>query len=235
MAGNAYTIEISIQRNSNSTSFSKYYLDLPEGFLVKEHNSLNGSFAFEPTQKRAKIIWSETPAESMLKFSMVIEILPNAQEEAYFKQKYSFIDGEQKKEILSEPLKVKIFHGVSSGEIKFAQASVPQKESELTKLDTDFQKKQSNMNITIENHQTSKFMNELKKEYKIQVSASAVRPTNLAKYKKWGKTSIYEENGLYKLMVGSFPTKEDAKKKLTELKENGIDGFIVYFENGIKK
>jgi cell division protein FtsN len=36
-------------------------------------------------------------------------------------------------------------------------------------------------------------------------------------------------------MVGSFTTKEDAKKKLSELKENGIDGFIVYFENGIKK
>lgn len=233
IAGNAYTIEVSIQRKSFSTAFSKYYLDIPEGITAKEHNSLNGSFAFEPTQKRAKIIWSETPAESLLKFSMVIEISVNAPEEVYFQQKYSFIEGEQKKEIIAEPLKFKIMRNAQTSDFQVAQNNTPLKELEYPNQKSEIQRSYPSKNLNSPEVTISK--NELKNEYRIQILASAVRPTNLSKYEKWGKTNIYKENGLYKLMVGSFTTKDDAKKRLTELKENGIDGFIVYFENGIKK
>jgi hypothetical protein len=233
IAGNAYTIEVSIQRKSFSTAFSKYYLDIPQGITAKEHNSLSGSFAFEPTQKRAKIIWSETPAESLLKFSMVIEISANAPEEAYFHQKYSFIEGEQKKEIIAEPLKFKVLRYAQTSDMQIAQNNTTQKETEYPKQNPDIQR--SNFSKNLNSPDINKSNNDLKNEFRIQILASTIKPTNLSKYEKWGKTSIYEEKGLYKLMVGSFSTKEDAKKKLTELKENGIDGFIVFFENGIKK
>jgi hypothetical protein len=234
-AGNTYTIEISIQRNSFSTAFSKYYLDVPDGVTAKELNSINGSFAFEPTQKRAKIIWSETPAESLLKFSMMIEIDANAPEEAYFQQKYSFIEGEQKKEIVAEPVKIKILRDAKSTDNLIAQINTPPKKAEYPKQSPDVQKSKSDLSKNTDTPDVNTSKNELKNEFRIQILATAVKPTNLSKYEKLGKTSIYEEKGLYKLMVGSFSTKEDAKKKLNELKENGIDGFIVCFENGIKK
>lgn len=235
VAGHTYTIEVSIRRNSFSTAFSKYYLDVPDGIKVREYNSLNGSFAFEPTQKRAKIIWSETPAESLLKFSMILEITANASEEVYLYQKYSFIEGEQKKEIFADPLKIKVLPNAQTTDMQIAQINAIQKESEYPKQSPDMQKSISNPSKKIDSPDENKTQIELKNEFRIQILATSIRPTNISKYEKWGKTSIYEEKGLYKLMVGSFSTKEDAKKKLSEMKEHGLDGFIVYFENGIKK
>lgn len=71
------------------------------------------------------------------------------------------------------------------------------------------------------------------REYRIQIGSFASKPS-LSKYSNLGKLSMIEENGAYKLMVGSYYQKEDALKKMEELKTKGHSGFIVSFLNGVK-
>jgi len=71
-------------------------------------------------------------------------------------------------------------------------------------------------------------------EYKIQLSASVKKP-DTDMYKSLGTISVYQEKGMYKVILGSFPTKDEALKKLESIRAKGYNGFIVTFENGIKK
>jgi len=45
---------------------------------------------------------------------------------------------------------------------------------------------------------------------------------------------VIEENGKFKLLVGAYPTKEEAVKKMEELKTQGHPGFVVLLINGVK-
>jgi cell division protein FtsN len=71
------------------------------------------------------------------------------------------------------------------------------------------------------------------KEYKIQIGSFASKPS-LAKYSNIGKVTVIEENGGYKVLAGSYPTKEEAVKRMEELKNQGFPGFVVCFINGVK-
>jgi cell division septation protein DedD len=71
------------------------------------------------------------------------------------------------------------------------------------------------------------------REYRIQIGSFASKP-QLSKYANLGKLSLIEENGSFKLMVGSYYNKDEALKKMEELKAKGHQGFIVSFINGVK-
>lgn len=71
------------------------------------------------------------------------------------------------------------------------------------------------------------------REYRVQIGSFGSKP-NFSKYPNLGKLSVIEENGVFKLMVGSYYSKEEAVKKMEELKTKGHQGFIVSFVNGVK-
>lgn len=71
------------------------------------------------------------------------------------------------------------------------------------------------------------------REYRIQIGSFSAKP-NFSKYPDLGKLSVIEENGVFKLMVGGYFTREEAVKKMEELKKKGHSGFIVSFVNGVK-
>lgn len=69
--------------------------------------------------------------------------------------------------------------------------------------------------------------------YKIQIGASADNPGS-AKYSSLQGVSIVKESGFYKVLVGSFKSKDDAIKKKTELMEKGFSGFVVAYQDGLR-
>jgi hypothetical protein len=71
-------------------------------------------------------------------------------------------------------------------------------------------------------------------QYKIQLGAYGYKP-NLDKFNRAGDLILLKEDGLYKVLTGSFREKETALKKLKELKAAGFDGFVVKYRNGIKE
>jgi hypothetical protein len=69
--------------------------------------------------------------------------------------------------------------------------------------------------------------------FKVQLSASANDPGK-AKFANAGKVTISFEDGLYKVLVGSFSTKEEAIEKMNQLKGSGFNGFVVRYQNGTR-
>jgi hypothetical protein len=69
--------------------------------------------------------------------------------------------------------------------------------------------------------------------YKVQLSASATDPGK-SKFSSAGNVTISREDGLYKVLVGSFSSKEEAIEKMNQLKSSGWNGFVVKYQNGVR-
>ncbi len=67
--------------------------------------------------------------------------------------------------------------------------------------------------------------------YKLQLGAFSKEP-NRADFKILGKISIKTENGMYKVLYGSFSSKEEAFKKREELNSKGFASFVVAYQDG---
>lgn len=69
--------------------------------------------------------------------------------------------------------------------------------------------------------------------YKVQIGAYGADPGK-SRFSGAGKVSISNEGGYYKVLVGSFNSKEEAVGKMNELKSAGFQGFVVSYQNGIR-
>ncbi len=69
--------------------------------------------------------------------------------------------------------------------------------------------------------------------FRIQLASSAVSPSKV-KFSSLGKIDISNEAGLYKVLYGNYNSKEEALKKLEEIKAKGFDGFIVRYQDGAR-
>jgi cell division protein FtsN len=69
--------------------------------------------------------------------------------------------------------------------------------------------------------------------YKVQVGAFGKEPLT-SDFKGIGKVTVRTEGGMYKVLVGSFTSKEDALKKREQVIGKGFDGFVVSYKDGIR-
>ncbi len=67
--------------------------------------------------------------------------------------------------------------------------------------------------------------------FKVQIGAYNSSPPK-SKYAAAGKALVSNEDGLYKVLIGNFSTREEALQKRNALKASGIDGFVVAYQNG---
>lgn len=273
-AGSTFSIEVIIERPYQTLGFSKLYMDVFPGLTVTELDSKGGIFGFEPSVKRAKIVWIKPPDSPKFSVSFNIKVEPYAHNSGRILFHFSYIDGEEKKvissstdmiHITSEPNPASysaammakkteeasgnstnfnnlIFSGSSDKKMKepikeTCKAPTPAPASSIVKPDKKNEISNTSYDNKNGNEEKKSLENILPKnkiEYKIQLSASVKKP-DTDMYKFLGTVSVYQEKGMYKVMLGSFPTKEEALKKLESIKERGYSGFIVTFENGIKK
>lgn len=252
-AYSTHTIEITIKKGPNS-SFSKYQLDVPANVTVKEGISKDGNFSFEKQQ--AKLVWVESPKTDEFIITMIMEV-GNATGQAMFEHRYYYIDGESRKEISDGPMHIEFTPGTprdkTVAETKLIEpaktnTSVNSPSTSITK--TEEPKK---VDITIPVTKTITPTNTVTpltittptnssnttpqsievKEYKVQIGSFGSKPS-MAKYSNIGKVTVVEEAGVFKILAGSFATKEEAIKKMEELKTKGHQGFVVLYINGVK-
>lgn len=69
--------------------------------------------------------------------------------------------------------------------------------------------------------------------FKIQLGAFANEPKK-SDFKALGKVSVTNENGMYKVLYGSYATKEEAFKRREEVVSKGFDGFVVSYQDGVR-
>ena len=69
--------------------------------------------------------------------------------------------------------------------------------------------------------------------YKIQLGAFSKEPSK-RDFKAIGKVKISEENGMFKVLYGSYSFKEDAFKQREQIIAKGFDGFVVAYEDGVR-
>jgi cell division septation protein DedD len=275
-AGSTFSLEVVIDRPYQTLGFSKLYMDVFPGLTVTELDSKGGIFGFEPTIKRAKIVWTNPPDSQ--KFSVFFQITtdPSSHDSGKISFHFSYIDGEEKKVISSSTGMIHITpepYPVSSSSVMIAKktegtsGNSMELNNHAPSGSTDKKMKESSTetfkapppapaspspvvkpdkkNEISNTSYANKNANEEKKssedifpknniEYKIQLSASVKKP-DTDMYKSLGTISVYQEKGMYKVMLGSFPTKDEALKKLESIRAKGYNGFIVTFENGIKK
>jgi hypothetical protein len=69
--------------------------------------------------------------------------------------------------------------------------------------------------------------------YRVQVGAFTKRPGSGA-FNAIGKVNVLNENGLYKVMLGNFTSRDAARSKRAEIVEKGFDAFVVGYRNGVR-
>lgn len=69
--------------------------------------------------------------------------------------------------------------------------------------------------------------------YKIQLGAFSKEPAR-RDFKSIGKVKITEENGMYKVLYGSYTSKEEAFKERELILGKGFDGFVVSYQDGVR-
>jgi cell division protein FtsN len=69
--------------------------------------------------------------------------------------------------------------------------------------------------------------------FKVQIGAFSSQP-NKSKYNGLSNVTIDLINGMYKVTVGKFNSKDEAVKYRDELKSKGFDGFIAKYKDGVR-
>lgn len=237
-AYSTHTIEITIKKGPIS-SFSKYQLDVPVNVTISEGISKDGHFSFE--NRRAKLVWVDSPKQDEFTVTMILSV-GNATGQATFEHRYYYIDGDAKKEISDGPMYVEFIPGTPPAktptvapvneEPKKVNIVVPA--AVVAAANSTSVPASTIVSTTVPNssNTTPVSIPEVK-EYKVQIASMATKP-NLNKYSNLGKITVIEENGMYKVLAGGYKTKEEAVKRMEELKTLGHPGFVVCFVNGVK-
>lgn len=250
-----FNFDVKITKGSVA-NFSKYQIDVPAGITIKEVESKAGSFSFE--NNRAKIIWVNTPAESEFILTMKL-ISGSGNTPATINQKFTFLENGAKKEVEAEPLAivfsgsgssnpVKISNSAPSNETSAKTATLNASKNTITeKAPVSTTKQPLTGQIPDKKAETETLKAPERKEvnetaastisstgsivYKVQLAASADKPL-ASKYASLSQVNIVKEGAMYKVLIGSFPVKEDAVKMKTDLAAKGFNGFVVAYQNG---
>lgn len=92
-------------------NFAKYQIDLPEGAVAEEDESLGGTFSYE--NKRAKIVWVIAPTDSVFVVSM--KLITGALTGSFtIEQKFSYILDGNRKEVNAVPRRIFITKATKS-------------------------------------------------------------------------------------------------------------------------
>lgn len=95
-AGSSVEAEIRINKGAIS-SFAKYQMDVPVGYVVTEVDAKGGNFTFE--NQRAKIVWVSVPNEAELVFKLKITGEASASNSGAISQKFFYLESSEKKEV----------------------------------------------------------------------------------------------------------------------------------------
>lgn len=232
-------------------NFAKYQMDVPMGYVVTSVDAKGGNFTFE--NQRAKIVWVSVPGEAEFVIKFKVEVGSNAVSPGTFVQKFYFLENGEKKEVEASPIVVNIGGDgavVSNTpvETKITETKpVETKPTETKPVETKPVETKPVETKPVETKTTetkpvetktataktnsSNSTSEVGVSFKVQLGAFTNEPSK-SKFSGAGNVTIEKIDGLYKVTTGNFKTKDEAYKRLDELKAKGYSGFVTTYKNG---
>ncbi|MBL7920664.1 MAG: SPOR domain-containing protein [Bacteroidia bacterium] len=244
-------VEVKINKG-NIGNFSKYEMELPQGFEASEGNSKTGYFTFE--KGRLKIVWVTIPSEVEFIVSFKIRS-PQATGSYILYHKFLYMDNGVKKEVNGQQIDLK----VDPTGVTRTLSYLPDEPEEPVKTNTVASLTNSYVPVVVTNSvqaiptttlpatTTSTIAasantiavatgNTLSTTqtgltYLVQIGTFSADPGK-AKYADLGKVTIEKDGVVYKVLIGEYVTKEEALKKREELIPKGYNGFLVKYQYG---
>jgi len=244
-------VEVKINKGTIG-NFSKYEIDLPQGFEATEGNSKTGYFTFE--KGKVKIVWVTIPAEAEFIVSFKMRS-PLATGPYILYHKFLYMDNGVKKEVTGQQIDLKVDpSGVSKtlsylpeepempavtntvapvtptfvpvAVINSVQA-IPTKTTAVASTPTIAA---SANTIAVTSSNTLSTV-QAGLTFLVQIGTFSSDPGK-AKYAELGKVTVEKDGAIYKVLIGEYTTKEEALKKREELVTKGYNGFLVKYQDG---
>ncbi|HRH09929.1 MAG TPA: SPOR domain-containing protein [Bacteroidia bacterium] len=226
-----HKVEVKVSKGGIS-GFAKYQMDLPAGMSAGEGKSIQGSFTFE--EQRVKIVWVNIPSENEFVFSFVLNT-GSVKGPVTLNQKFFYLEEGGKKEMEPEPLSIKVEENGATNLASLGlsdnagtSGGVVQNNNSTKSNDSD-KKEISSKEDTKPVIETPVAAGAL--VYKLQLGAFGADPGK-SKFASAGNVSIVKEDGLFKVLVGSYTSKEEALKKREDLLGKGISSFLAAYKDG---
>ena len=244
-------IEVKINKGSIG-NFSKYEMDLPQGFEAIEGNSKTGYFTYE--NGRVKIVWVTIPTENEFIVSFKVRS-PLVTGPYIIYHKFLYMDNGVKKEVIGQQIELKVDPSgvtktlsylpdepevptVVTNTVAVTNTYVPQIVTNSVQaiptkttpaIITPAIAASANTIAVISSNTLSATQTGL--TFLVQIGTFGTDPGK-AKYADLGKVTIEKDGALYKVLIGQYTTKEEALKKREELVTKGYNGFLVKYQNG---
>lgn len=237
--GSDVVIEVKINKGTIA-NFTKYHMDVPNGMDVSEVDSRTGNFTFE--NNRAKIVWVSVPGEIEFTIKMKVHVNTQAPAEGTIVQKFYFLDGGVKKEVEAAPITIQFGGGTPITSAGSSSAETPKSTNNTTTQNTTPPATTQPATTTKAESkptpvaQVSSISAPAATElvYRVQLASSPTDPGR-AKYAGLGSNfEIVKEDGMYKVLYGSYSSKEEALKAKDDLTTKGFNGFLVKYQNGVR-
>lgn len=243
-------VEVKINKG-NIGNFSKYEMELPQGFEASEVNSKTGYFTFE--KGRVKIVWVTIPSEIEFIISFKIRS-PQATGPYILYHKFLYMDNGVKKEVNGQQIDLK----VDPTGVTKTLSYLPDEPEEPVKTNTVAPLTNSYVPVVVTNSvqaiptttlpattttiaasantiavtsSNTLIATQTGLTYLVQIGTFSTDPGK-AKYADLGKVTVEKDGLVYKVLIGEYATKEEALKKREELIPKGYNGFLVKYQNG---
>jgi len=206
-------------------NFAKYQMDVPAGVTVAEVDSKAGNFTFE--NNRAKIVWVSVPSDAEFTLKFKINVSSSAPAEGAVVQKFYFLENGAKKEVEAEPMNV-AFGGSANPKNVSGSTTTKTEPVKTTPAKTEPVATTPTKTEPVASSGTPGLV------YRVQLASSPTDPGK-SKYSSLGnKVEITKEDGSYKVLYGSYNTKEEGLKGFEEASAKGFKGFLVKYQNGVR-
>jgi hypothetical protein len=247
----------------NIGAFAKFQCDLPAGFIAANSDSKSGNFTFE--NNRVKIVWVSLPSDASFSFTIKITVPATASGAASIGGQFYYLENNVKKEFDVPPQNISLGGSGTVAattptettptpvETTPAPVETTPTETKTTPVETTPTETKTTpvetVNTPVETKTTPVETKTAPVEtktakttapsrsgvtYYIQVAALSGEPGS-AQFKKFGKTKVVQEGGMYKVLVGNYSSLEDARKHKPEMSDKGAAGcFVVGYENGVR-
>lgn len=252
--GQTIDVEFTVTKG-NIGAFAKFQCDLPVGYQATNGDSKSGNFTFE--NNRVKIVWVSLPAEATFSFNFKIAIPATASGAASIGAQFFYLENNVKKEADIPPHSISLGGSGAVTSTPVETTNTPT-ETQTTPVETTSSTPTETKTTPVETTstptetkttpvETTSTPTETKSStptktsgsaragvvYYIQVAALSSEPGG--QFKKFGKTKVVQENGMYKVLAGSYTTLEEARKHKPDMTSKGADGcFVVAYENGVR-
>ncbi len=261
-ASGGQTIDVEYTVNKgNIGAFAKFQCDLPADYQAQGGDTKSGNFTYE--NNRLKIVWVSLPGDATFAFTFKIIVPASASGAATIAAQFFYLENNVKKEYSVPAHTISLGGGsvttttpvetkttpieTTTTPVETTTTPVETKTTPVETTTTPVETKTTPVETVTTPVETKTTPVETKSTpvetkttnarsgltYYIQLVAVTNDPGG--QFKKYGKTKVVQEGGMYKVLAGSYNSLEEARKHKTDFANQGLPGcFVVGYENGVR-